>query len=85
MSESKVMTDWSTVPRASGRYLLIAALALIGLACSGCPALIIPGLAYQGYRYEQNDTPEAQSTQPSRSHKKSASNQQNTIPDSEIE
>jgi hypothetical protein len=69
----------------SRRYLLIAAFALVGLVCSGCPALMIPGLAYSGYKYEKNGTPEAQSTQPSSRQKKPSSSQQSTIPDSEIE
>lgn len=71
-------------PRLSRSYLLIAAFALIGLACSGCPALMIPGLAYSGYQYEKKGTPEAQSTQPN-NQKKSSSSQQNPIPDSQIE
>jgi hypothetical protein len=83
MSELKVMSN-SSSKIVSGRYLLIAAFALIGLACSGCPALMIPGLAYSGYQYEKKGTPEAQSTQPD-SQKKSSSSQLNTIPDSEIE
>ena len=70
--------------RVSRSCLLIAAFALVGLACSGCPALMIPGLAYSGYQYEKKGTPEAQSTQPD-SQKKSSSSQQNTIPDSQIE
>ena len=65
------------------RSLVVAAFAAIGLGCSGCPALMIPGLAYQGYKYEKNDMPEAQSTQPDNGQKKSSSQQQ--VPDSSIE
>jgi hypothetical protein len=86
MSELKVMSN--LLPKHSSRppwkLLVLAVFAFIGLACSGCPALMIPGLAYSGYQYEKKGTPEAQSTQPD-SQKKSSSSQQGTIPDSEIE
>ncbi len=36
-----------------GGWLAILALALVGLSASGCPALMVPGLAYQGYQYEK--------------------------------
>ncbi len=80
------MSDWcgKIAARISRSYLPIVAFALIGLSCSGCPALMIPGLAYSGYEYEKKGTPEAQSTQPD-SQKKSPSSQPTTIPDSEIE
>jgi hypothetical protein len=86
MSELKVMSSWSSkfFSTVSCKFLVIAMFALIGLACSGCPALMIPGLAYSGYQYEKKGTPEAQSTLPD-SQKKSSSSQQNTIPDSQIE
>jgi hypothetical protein len=86
VSELKAMSNSSrrSVSKVSRKFLLIASFTAIGLACSGCPALMIPGLAYQGYKYEKNGTPEAQSTQPD-SQKKSSSSQQGTIPDSEIE
>ena len=66
------------------RSLVIAAFAAIGLASSGCPALMIPGLAYQGYKYEKKDTPEAQNTSPDSQQKKSTSTQQQ-VPNSDIE
>ncbi len=31
----------------------MVALAALGLGASGCPALMIPGLAYSGYEYEK--------------------------------
>ncbi len=34
-------------------WIAMVALALLGLGLSGCPALMIPGLAYQGYQYEK--------------------------------
>ncbi len=39
----------------AARIKLIALVALIlaGLGLSGCPALMIPGLAYSGYQYEK--------------------------------
>jgi hypothetical protein len=65
--------------------------ATIGLAtaaaifCSGCPALMIPSLAYQGYKYEHNkNQPTAASTSSAQS-RKSTSTSQQKIPDSEIE
>ncbi|HUA32689.1 MAG TPA: hypothetical protein VMA09_03745 [Candidatus Binataceae bacterium] len=64
------------------KSLVVAAFAAIGLGCSGCPALMIPGLAYQGYKYEEKGTPEAQSTQPDNNQKKSSQQQ---VPDSSIE
>ncbi|HVA80419.1 MAG TPA: hypothetical protein VNF29_05800 [Candidatus Binataceae bacterium] len=35
------------------RRIAILALAALGLSASGCPALMIPSLAYQGYKYEK--------------------------------
>lgn len=35
------------------RILILAAIALVGLGLSGCPMLMIPGLAYSGYQYEK--------------------------------
>jgi len=64
------------------KSVVIAAFAAIGLGCSGCPALMIPGLAYQGYKYEKHDTPEAQATQPDNTQKKSS---EQRIPSSDIE
>ena len=72
----------------------------IGLAvaaaifCSGCPALMIPGLAYSGYKYEhdKNQPAATASTTSTQSAKatsaksnKSTAAQSQKIPDSEIE
>jgi len=72
----------------------------IGLAvaaaifCSGCPALMIPGLAYSGYKYEhdKNQPAASASTTSTQSAKatsaksnKSTAAQSQKIPDSEIE
>jgi hypothetical protein len=39
--------------RTVSKWFAIAALAALGLGASGCPALMIPGLAYSGYKYEK--------------------------------
>jgi hypothetical protein len=68
--------------RSIGTIALALAAALFG---SGCPALMVPGLAYQGYKYEHNkNQPEANSTS-TQSKKTTTSSQQQKIPDSEIE
>ena len=70
---------------------LFATIALASAAvifCSGCPAMMIPGLAYSGYKYEHDknqpaaSAPSAQSTQTS---SKATPSRQQKIPDSEIE
>jgi hypothetical protein len=62
--------------------------------CSGCPALMIPGLAYSGYKYEHDkNQPAASASSTSTQSSKSATAQsdkataskQQKIPDSEIE
>ena len=64
--------------------------ATIGLAtaaaifCSGCPALMVPSLAYQGYKYEHNKNQPAASATSTQSTKSTSAPQQK-IPDSEIE
>jgi hypothetical protein len=71
----------------------IALAVVAAILCSGCPALMIPGLAYQGYKYEHNKNETAASTSSTQSnkstsaqsHKSTASSQQQKIPDSEIE
>jgi hypothetical protein len=39
--------------RSAGRWIAIAVIAALGLGASGCPILMIPGLAYSGYQYEK--------------------------------
>jgi hypothetical protein len=63
------------------------------ILCTGCPAMMIPGLAYSGYKYEHDKNNTAASTSSTQSnkstsaqsHKSTASSQQQKIPDSEIE
>jgi hypothetical protein len=67
---------------------LFATIALAGAAailCSGCPAMMIPGLAYSGYKYEHNKNEPAASTSSTQSKKSTTPSQQKKIPDSEIE
>ena len=56
------------------------------LFSSGCPALMVPGLAYQGYKYEHDKNQPAASA--STSTKKTTSTAKaptHSIPDNEIE
>ena len=70
---------------------LIATIALAGAAaifCSGCPAMMIPGLAYSGYKYEHDKNQpaaSASSTQSAQTSSKATASRQQKIPDSEIE
>ena len=54
--------------RSGARWLLMAAVA-IGMAtsCAGCVALMIPSLAYQGYKYEHGGGSQTTSSQQSTS------------------
>jgi hypothetical protein len=70
------------------RQLLVTSVLAIAAAifCSGCPALMIPGLAYSGYKYEHDKNQPAASASPAQStQSKSTAAQQPKIPDSEIE
>jgi hypothetical protein len=72
----------------SRQMLLTIALAVAAaIFCSGCPALMIPGLAYSGYKYEhdKNQPAASASPAPSTQSSKSTASQQQKIPDSEIE
>jgi hypothetical protein len=72
----------------SRQMLLTIALAVAAaIFCSGCPALMIPGLAYSGYKYEhdKNQPAASASPAPSTQSSKSTASQQQRIPDSEIE
>jgi hypothetical protein len=55
------------------------------IACSGCPALMIPGLAYSGYKYEHDKNQPAASTSSTQSKQSTSSSQQQKIPDNSIE
>jgi hypothetical protein len=74
--------------RKAGQLLATIALAAAAaILCSGCPALMIPGLAYSGYKYEHDKNQPAASASPTptaQSGNATAPPQQK-IPDSEIE
>jgi hypothetical protein len=63
----------------------IALATAAALFCSGCPAMMIPGLAYSGYKYEHDKNNAEQSAANTRSNKSTSSTQQQKPPASEIE
>ena len=69
----------------------IASAVAAAISCSGCLALMVPGVAYSGYKYEHDKNQTAGNTTssaPSSNTTNStppASTQQQKIPDSEIE
>lgn len=67
--------------------LTIGLAAAAAIFCSGCLAMMIPGLAYSGYKYEhdKNQPAASASTAASTQSSKSTASQQQKIPDSEIE
>jgi NhaP-type Na+/H+ or K+/H+ antiporter len=71
--------------------LLFATIVLAAAAaifCSGCLAMMIPGLAYSGYKYEHDKNQpaaSASSAQSTQSSSKATASRQQKIPDSEIE
>jgi hypothetical protein len=82
--------------RKTRQSVVTIALALAAAVfCSGCPALMIPGLAYSGYKYEHDKNQPAASASPASSTEssksttaqssKSTASKQPKIPDSEIE
>lgn len=54
------------------------------VVCSGCPALMVPGLAYSGYKYEHGKSQPSASATTTQSSKPTTPSQQK-IPHSEIE
>jgi hypothetical protein len=51
-------------------------LALVGLSLDGCPMLLVPSLAYQGYKYEKKRSTKSTTTSTtSGGHKNSSANQ----------
>ena len=64
----------------------IALAVAAAISCSGCLALMVPGVAYSGYKYEhdKNQTA-ANTTSNTPSSKPASSTQSQKIPDSEIE
>jgi uncharacterized membrane protein YebE (DUF533 family) len=73
--------------KAIRRPTLMIAIAAIGLVTSGCPALMVPGLAYSGYQaYSKDKTPGASGPQSSEQQSKKPTNAQGqSVPSSEIE
>jgi hypothetical protein len=66
--------------------MTIALAVAAAISCSGCLALMVPGLAYSGYKYEHDKNQTAANTTSSTpSSKQSASTQPQEIPDSDIE
>jgi hypothetical protein len=72
-------------------FAIITLALAAGVVCSGCPALMIPGLAYSGYQYEHKksepaSSPSTSSTaSTSHSSKSATATRPQKIPDSEIE
>ncbi len=68
--------------------LAVTAFAIIALLMCGCPALMIPGLAYSGYQYEKTGQipgmPSSSASPSGSSSEKKASPQRTPAPD-EIE
>ncbi len=74
--------------RKTRQLLVTIALAVTAaFICSGCLAMMIPGLAYSGYKYEHDKNQPAASASPAPSTQtsKATASQQQKIPDSEIE
>jgi hypothetical protein len=71
--------------KAEQLFATIALAAAAAIFCSGCPALMVPSLAYQGYKYEHNKNEPAASASSTQSKKSTTPSQQQKIPDSEIE
>jgi hypothetical protein len=70
--------------RAAWKFVAMVVLMVAAAAiCSGCPALMIPGLAYSGYKYE-HDKNQPSATATTAQSKSSAPNSQK-IPNSDIE
>lgn len=73
--------------RKTQQLIVTIALAVAApISCSGCLALMVPGLAYSGYKYEHDKNQTASNTNSSTSSSTPAgSTQQQKLPDSEIE
>ena len=67
--------------RSLHRSIAVIVLVVAALFSSGCPALMVGGLAYQGYKYEKDKKQPAAESQT----KKPAAGSQKSIPDSDIE
>jgi hypothetical protein len=73
--------------RRTRQTLVTFALAMgAAVCCSGCLALMVPGLAYSGYKYEQNkNSPSTQSASNTQSSKPASTSTQQNTPDNSIE
>lgn len=71
-----------TTRQSIGTIALAVAAALF---CSGCPALIVPSLAYQGYKYEHNKNETAANTSSTQSNQSTSATQQETLDAANIE
>jgi uncharacterized protein YceK len=76
------MRNWKKIAGTRDiRVIGLALLMLVAIALSGCPALMVPSLAYQGYK----STHESSSTTAKSSHKSSASQPSSAASDNSIE
>ncbi len=66
------------------RSIATVALAIAAIFCSGCPALMIPGLAYSGYKYEKDKNTPAEKSEAKKSTATTAPKQK-VVPDDSIE
>jgi len=71
-----------TTRQSIGAIVLAVAAALF---CSGCPALMVPSLAYQGYKYEHDKNEAAANTPSTQSNKSTNSPQQKSLDPNDIE
>jgi hypothetical protein len=73
--------------REARQLVVVPALAMAAaLLCSGCLAMMVPGLAYSGYKYEHDkNQPPATASNSSTQGSKSASASQQRTPDDSIE
>ncbi len=53
-------------------WIVVIAIALLGLASSGCPALMVGSLGYQGYKYEETGKLPGESSSTASSEKKAS-------------
>jgi hypothetical protein len=67
--------------RIESKFVAIVALCALAAVSTGCPALMIPSLAYQGYKYEKGK--DEQSTETAK--KKPAAAPQQSTSSSDIE
>jgi uncharacterized membrane protein YebE (DUF533 family) len=66
------------------RLFLTVGLVAAAAICSGCMALAVPSLAYQGYKYEKSKQSNQQRATNSTAAKRPVASQQ-SIPESEIQ